>query len=468
MKRNDVIYLAGSEGVAVRPVVPFDKVVCEFLDALSKEILRDNQLKTYTDVLSFAFWIRKGNIQKQKESYMENNRLIRTVGQEGACAIEHNKSEAGVNSIIKDNDKENIIVEKNNIDDDSHTKKECYIEKDCCIEKSCRIGKGLAFHIAPSNVPINFAFSFAFGLLAGNSNIVRVSSKNFPQVTLLCKKIQEVMDREEYAAIRQTNAIVMYDRNREITDYFSSVCDIRVIWGGDHTIEEIRKSPMKARIKEIVFADRYSFGIVCPDTILEMSEQERKQLAEQFYNDTYLMDQNACSAPHLIFWKSEDRERVERAQDIFWNSVFEAAKKYDLADIKVSDKYTDLCLYAANLKNTGQKEEGIEKSIKVKRYENLLYVVDLETVPDKITNLRGKFGMFYQCQIKNLNEIKTGITEKVQTVATAGVTKQEVWNFVIENHLTGIDRVVPFGSTLDIGLVWDGYDLIGEMSRVIM
>ena len=36
-----------------------------------------------------------------------------------------------------------------------------------------RLGRGLAFHVAPSNVPMNFAFSFAFSLLAGNGNIVR-------------------------------------------------------------------------------------------------------------------------------------------------------------------------------------------------------------------------------------------------------------------------------------------------------
>lgn len=473
IKNNrNIKYLAGTEKIKVQPLASFDADVCEFLDVLSKEILKDINLKTYTDVVAFAFWIRKGNLQKQKESYMARNGSF------------------------------------------------------------CRIGKGLAFHIAPSNVPINFAYSFVFGLLAGNSNIVRVSSKNFPQVTLLCRKIQEVMSREEYAFIRESNAIVMYERQKEITDAFSSMCDVRVIWGGDNTIQEIRKSPLKPRGKEIVFADRYSFGIICPDAILSMSDKEQKQLAAQFYNDTYLMDQNACSAPHIIFWKSKEKEKVRKAQEIFWGNVYEAAKKYDLADSKVSDKYTDLCLYAAGADGSMREEDTkrkaeetieakedtewkteeaigakLEKSIKekakqdietkpkecievelendietksnqskeireikaakVRRYENLLYVVELGNVPKTITDLRGRFGMFYECQIKELEEIKNCITEKVQTVATAGVEKQEIWDFVMEHHLMGIDRVVPFGSTLDIGLIWDGYDLIMDMSRVL-
>ena len=35
----------------------------------------------------------------------------------------------------------------------------------------------MIFHITPSNIPTNFAYSFIFGLLTGNSNIVKVPTK---------------------------------------------------------------------------------------------------------------------------------------------------------------------------------------------------------------------------------------------------------------------------------------------------
>ena len=31
----------------------------------------------------------------------------------------------------------------------------------------------------------------------------------------------------------------------------------------------------------------------------------------------------------------------------------------------------------------------------------------------------------------------------------------------------GVDRIVPVGRTLDFALVWDGHDLIRELSRVV-
>ena len=46
-------------------------------------------------------------------------------------------------------------------------------------KKFFSMGRGLAFHVCLSNVPTNFIYSFIFGLLSGNSNIVKMPSKNF-------------------------------------------------------------------------------------------------------------------------------------------------------------------------------------------------------------------------------------------------------------------------------------------------
>ena len=55
-----------------------------------------------------------------------------------------------------------------------------------------RIGLGSIFHITPSNVPLNFAYSFAFGLLTGNSNLVKLPSTDFKQTLLVCLSIKNL------------------------------------------------------------------------------------------------------------------------------------------------------------------------------------------------------------------------------------------------------------------------------------
>ena len=54
-------------------------------------------------------------------------------------------------------------------------------------------------------------------------------------------------------------------KNEKITDRFSKDCDVRVIWGGDQSINSIRKSKLSPKSLEITFPDRYSFALFNAD-----------------------------------------------------------------------------------------------------------------------------------------------------------------------------------------------------------
>ena len=40
-------------------------------------------------------------------------------------------------------------------------------------------------------------------------------------------------------------------------------------------------------------------------------------------------------------------------------------------------------------------------------------------------------------------------------------------NFLNNSNLLGVDRIVPIGKGLEIDTVWDGYDTINSLSRII-
>ncbi|MCI9050813.1 MAG: acyl-CoA reductase [Lachnospiraceae bacterium] len=401
MKNTNIEYLFGRENVEVVPNIPYAIECYDFLDSLSKAICNDREAKQYSDIMTFAFWLRKANILRLKEEYNHRNN-------------------------------QNIFGFKT-------------------------IGKGLIFHIAPSNVPINFAYTLIFGLLSGNSNIVKVSSKKFRQIDIICRIMKQIIEVKQFEWVYNQNAIVTYDRDQdEYTKYFSDICDVRIIWGGDHTIQQVRKFALQPRSTEITFADRYSFAVLSSHAVLKASESERKNLAKQFYNDTYLMDQNACSSPHLICWIGE-KEEVSAASQYFWEEVYHVcAEKYDLADIKVSEKYTILCELAIQL-----------DQLDIQRYENVLYVVKLKKLPEEITNLKGKFGLFFEYHLDKFSDIYSYINKKVQTCAIYGIDLKEIIESITDMHIRGIDRVVPIGKTLDISTIWDGYDIISQLSRYI-
>lgn len=389
---NNIEWLHGSmEALAERPLVPFAEEVIEGLDALSKALMRDPQSRLYPDVVTFAFFCRRGSLMKLKK----NSQLS-------------------------------------------------------TFNFQLRLGRGLIFHIAPSNVPVNFAYSVVAGLLAGNTNVVRVSQKQFPQVDIIVKHMREIGMKRL--------AVVRYPHESNANEVFSAMCDARVIWGGDATIATIRQNAIPPRAFDICFADRYSLAAINADKLIadQLNTGHLNQLADRFYNDTYLFDQNACSAPHLVVWTG-NKENIKQAKKLFWNAVQRVAEqKYQFQDVMAVDKLTALYRQAAAMPTHDEETKN-----------NLLRRVEISELPCDIDSFRCAGGYFTEYTVKSLYEIAPIVNTKYQTLSYYGFEYDELCDFVLRNHLTGIDRIVPLGETTTFSLTWDGMNLIERMSRIV-
>ena len=90
-----------------------------------------------------------------------------------------------------------------------------------------------------------------------------------------------------------------------------------------------------------------------------------------------------------------------------------------------------------------------------------------EKMVDNIDKFRGKFGYFFEYEIDEINEIARIVNNKYQTLTYFGINKMALKDFVLENSLLGIDRIVPVGQAMDMGVIWDGYDIIRSLSRIV-
>ena len=314
-----------------------------------------------------------------------------------------------------------------------------------------RFGKGIVFHSTPSNVPVNFAFSFAAGLLAGNANIVRLPGKAFEQVDIISVVINKLL-KGKHRDLNSYVCFVKFPPVKEITDAFSSICHVRVIWGGDRTVEELRQSKISARTTEITFADRHSIAVIDADAYLNANNKEI--IARNFYNDTYYSDQNACTSPRIIFWQGEQKDKAKKD---FWGRVHELVKeKYPLAPIQAVEKLN--AIYKVAL----QKEVQIIPSEDM--YVTRLKVLKLD---GDLMNYKHNSGFFFEKDIASLDEIDAVCDVRCQTLSYYGVMEGDFRRFLEKVKPIGIDRIVPIGKTMDFALVWDGYDLIRQMSKRI-
>ena len=69
--------------------------------------------------------------------------------------------------------------------------------------------------------------------------------------------------------------------------------------------------------------------------------------------------------------------------------------------------------------------------------------------------------------MKSRDELFAVVTEKFQTITQFGIDAAELRRQVVANGLRGIDRIVPIGQAMNIGVVWDGCDLVRSLSRII-
>lgn len=373
----------------VSPLMPFNDEVIDFLNTLSKNLMASREAKAYSDVITLAFWIRKSSMMKLKERFVKE-------------------------------------------DGDIH------------------LGRGITFHIAPSNVPVNYAYSLVAGLITGNINIVRIPSKDFPQVGIINKVIIETM--KVYEFMYDYIFMVRFEHDKKINDIFSSIADTRIVWGGDNTIAEIRKSALAPRAGEITFADRYSLAVINSNEYLDLEEKER--FIEEFYNDTYLTDQNACTSPRIIVWTGSKKDE---AKEEFWSELHRLVKtKYVFQPIMGVDKLTSSYLMAAT--HDGVKIEDHE--------DNYIIRMKLNDLDESIMEFKDNCGYFFEYDCDDLMELQMLCDNThCQTVGYLG-DKEDIMP-LLTSGIKGIDRVVPIGKTMDFDLIWDGYNLYERLTRTI-
>ncbi len=392
---NAVERLCGREPEqGLRPLRPFAPEALDFLSALSAALLKDREAKAYPDVITFAYFCRKAHLTRLEEEYA--GRL------------------------------------------------------------DGRLGRGVVFHIAPSNVPINFAYSLTAALLSGNGSIVKASSRDFLQIRIVCRAMEKLLT-EDFAPLAPYVCVVTYPREaQKVTEAFSARCDARVIWGGDETVRRVREAALPPRAVEVAFADRYSLLCIRPEAVMALSEEELERLAKDFYNDTYLTDQNACTSPRLIYWVGEGDSR-EASERFFRAMGAYARQRYELPAVTAVDKLTAVCRAAMKL-------EGAEI---VHDPDNWVTRVRVKALCPELYELRSPGGFFLEYAAPTLDALGDFVTPRVQTLSYLGLSPEELSRFVLENGLTGVDRIVPVGHTMDFSLVWDGYDLIQTLSRKI-
>lgn len=391
---DNVVSGAQLEELAVCPRVPFDSLATDFLSALSRSLFKDSLAKKFPDAVALAYWCRGSNLKQMKKNH------------------------------------------------------------------TCRhpqIGRGLAFHVAPANVPLNFAYSLAFGMLAGCANVVRLPSSHFEQLDVVVRHINDLFRSDKYASLFKSNSLVRYQRDDTLTEVISAVADARIIWGGDQTISQIRAMTTKPRCVDICFADRYSLALLNARAVSRANDRELRALVAGFYNDCFTFDQGACSSPHLVLWQGSALE-VSESKRIFWDALRSHVDKRESQAVQaLIEKYRHLFRVALN----------IPSSVVTSGLDTTIARMELNQLAEGVEAARGSHGFFLEATDNSFEQLNRIVNGKFQTLTYFGGSKQEVVDMIVDKGCAGIDRVVPVGQALQMGLTWDGISMVDTLTRMI-
>jgi hypothetical protein len=314
--------------------------------------------------------------------------------------------------------------------------------------------RGLVFHLPPRNVDTIFVYSWLLAALTGNRNVIRLSPQRSTSTGILLRLLRETLAAAAEPTSRATT-IVSYGHEEEPTAMLSALCDARVVWGGNQTVEIIRRSPLSPHAKEITFPDRYSLSAIRADAYAGLPEDKRDHLADQFFNDSFWFDQLACSSPRLVVWCGTASETRAASADFFPRVAgCVERRRYVLPAAASMQKLLYSC--------SAILDSPVEQC---RRYQGLT-VLTLDSLAGFQRTHPGG-GLFFEAHLEGLLDLAAFLGRRDQTLTWFGFTPDELHALVRSLNGRAIDRIVPIGHALQFHRFWDGYDLLQEFCRCV-
>lgn len=376
---------------------PFGDATIGFCADFSRALFRDEAARRYPELQALAFWMRRSELLRLREEFLEMGTVATTL-----------------------------------------------------------VPRGLVFHLPPSNVDTIFMYSWISAVLVGNSNIIRLSERAAEPALIICRVLSEMM-RSADSSFQRSTAVVQYPRNDAITAAISGACDVRVIWGGDATVNAIRGIALPPHATELTFPDRSSLAVLNADVYAASAETVRDNLAAAFYNDTFWFDQMGCSSPRVVAWIGVEAECDRASEDFFKRVELQVnARDYRLPPGPRLNKLTFVS-------RTILDHNSVTRSFD---YGPAITVLELSGIGD-IPREHCGGGLIYRIRVAALADLAPIIERRDQTLTHFGFEDSEMRGFVRLLNGQGIDRVVPIGQALTFNRFWDGYDLLREFTRTV-
>ena len=302
---------------------------------------------------------------------------------------------------------------------------------------------GVAFHLVPSNVPTVAFYSWLMALLMGNPCVVRLSSRRDPVQEAMLAILNDLFSRVEWQGIAMRTRFIRYGHDEGTTGWLSARCRLRIIWGGDETIRQVRAIPLSPSAQEVVFPDRRSMAVLDSHWLAGLDVVGWQQTLGALQQDCTRFNQQACASPTTLCWLGEPDDEL----------------RHRLLEALFAPFADDPALVMERLIHS-QQNAALDGEMQLSTFPGVTLLTPAASL--RLAHVGG--GTVAEFVADSLNELLLQPWD-MQTCVWVGAHKAQLEDALPNAPACRIDRVVAPGQALAFEWHWDGIDMLHVCSR---
>ncbi len=188
---------------------------------------------------------------------------------------------------------------------------------------------GVLTHVTPGNSPGLSFLAIIEGLLAGNVNILKLSSRDSD---FTIEALKELYKYDRNQVIQKKVAVLrISSKEKDKLARLMSVASGVSAWGGEEAIAGLRELALPTT-RFIPWGHKISFGLVSKESLNDTDKL--KELAE----DCVFMEQQACSSPQSVLVEVDSFDELVKFTENFSKLVDEASSKVPFPELSIQEQ----------------------------------------------------------------------------------------------------------------------------------
>ncbi len=187
---------------------------------------------------------------------------------------------------------------------------------------------GMLVHIVPGNAPTVAPLSILEGLMSGNINILKNSSRNgnFPQLIL-----KGIIDADPSGSLKPfVYAFQLSSSRKDILAALFNAAHGIAAWGGEESVASVRKmTPDGVRI--IDWGHRISFSYVSAHLKADIPSLENIAF------DICVIEQQACSSPQCLYLETDDNDELFEFAKLFSRVLDQVSRTFPQPALSIAE-----------------------------------------------------------------------------------------------------------------------------------